>query len=320
MINSEAKISVVIPTYNGAEFICEALESVLEQTLLSDEIIVVDDGSSDNTCDLVNDVARKSTIPIRLTVLNQNSGGPSRPLNVGIGLAKGEVIFLLDQDDRMRPRKIELQLRTLRSQPDCVLAIGGLSIVDREEGDVSPLWPAPQFDELKDHLDSTSMFSVIESKIAFVPLLRRNYAASCSNFCFTKQNWQAIGKFNEKIKTCSDLDFILRATIAGPIAIINEKLFDYRWRTSSLQRLSVLRSSLEATMVRLRAATAKPEWAGEEIHALRYSAFELAVASVRKGEFAGIKAIVETLRKHEGILTIQRTVRNKALASKLGSR
>ena len=320
MNSIEAKISVVIPTYNGSEFICEALESVLEQNSLSDEIIVVDDGSSDNTCDLVNEVARKSTIPIRLTVLNQNSGGPSRPLNVGIGLAKGEVIFLLDQDDRMRPRKIELQLRTLRSQPDCVLAIGGLSIIDREEGDVSPLWSVPQFDGLLNHFDTSSTGSIIESKTAFVPLLRRNYAASCSNFCFTKETWKAIGKFNEKIKTCCDLDFILRATLAGPIAIINEALFDYRCRNSSLLRRNVLRSSLEATMVRLRAATAKPEWAGDEIHALRYSAFELAVASIRNGEFAGIKAIVETLREHEGILTIQRTIRNKALASKLGSR
>ena len=313
-------VSVVLPTYNAADFISSALESIFIQTVLPDEVVVVDDCSTDNTRELVKAISEKSPVTIRLITLNQNSGGPSHPLNVGIEAAAGEMILTLDQDDRMRSQRIEYQLKTLTSYSQCTIAIGRFSIMGYAEDDVSALWTVPQFDGLSSYISADEQVSVIESHIAFPPLLSRNYAASCSNFAFTKTTWLRLGKFNEKIKTCSDLDFILRATIAGPIAIINEKLFDYRWRTSSLQRLSVLRSSLEATMVRLRAATAKPEWAGEEIHALRYSAFELAVASVRKGEFAGIKAIVETLRKHEGILTIQRTIRNKALASKLGSR
>jgi glycosyltransferase involved in cell wall biosynthesis len=305
-------VSVVIPTYNGSTFVVDSLNSVFQQTRRPDEIIVVDDCSTDETASLIGSLAKESPVPVRFMSLAKNSGGPSRPLNVGIEAAMGEVILTLDQDDRMRPRRVELQLRTLKSCPQCSIAIGQLSIMGQDEGDLSLLWSFPQFEGLAHDIDRAAEFSVIESKKAFRALLIRNYAASSSNFGFTKKWWNTIGGFNEKIMICNDLDYMLRATLAAPIAIINEILFDYRWCGSSLQRRDVTHSTLEATMVRLRAASAKPEWAGEELEVLRYSALMLGGVSLRKRDIRGVRAIAEIFARHKGLQTLRQTLNNKA--------
>jgi hypothetical protein len=243
--------------------------------------------------------------------LDKNSGGPSQPLNVGIGAAKGEFILTLDQDDLMRPRRVELQLRTLKSCPQCSIVIGQLSILGLEEDDVTPLWTVPQFEALAPYIDQSAEVSMVESKSAFAPLLSRNYAASSSNFGFTKTRWNTIGRFNEEVVTCNDLDFILRASAAGPIAIINEKLFDYRCSGNGLQRQDVTRSFLEATMVRLRAASLHPDWAGDELEALRYSALKCGAVNLLKRDMKGARAITETMVRHKGWLTLKQTLKNK---------
>lgn len=92
-------VSVVIPTYNGARFIRDALESVFAQTQLPDEIIVVDDGSTDDTVEVVKQMTKESPHPVRLIKMTHNSGGPAAPINTGIAAAIGEFIAVLDQDD-----------------------------------------------------------------------------------------------------------------------------------------------------------------------------------------------------------------------------
>jgi glycosyltransferase involved in cell wall biosynthesis len=306
------QVSVVIPTYNGAQFIASSLESVFAQTEPPAEIIVVDDCSTDETPGIVRTMAGETEIPLRLITLKENSGGPSRPHNTGIAAAQTKFIALLDQDDLMRPGKLAAQRRALLESPHCSLVIGRFSIIGSEDEDeLGQMWPVPQFDGLADAIDEQSAYSVIESETAFKPLLSRNYAGSTSNFCFSTQWFEKIGEFDESITTCADLDFILRATIAGPLAIVNEKVFDYRWSGSSLQRQDLTRSLLEATMVRLRAASEKPEWAGDHLAALRHSALLLANAAVKKGDFRALRALAETFSKHKGMLALRQSLDEK---------
>ncbi len=96
-------ISVVIPAYNSAGFIGSAIESVLSQTLPATEVIVVDDGSSDNTAEVVS----KYPAPVRL--IRQANGGPAAARNHGIREAVGDWIGLLDADDAWLPTKLERQ-------------------------------------------------------------------------------------------------------------------------------------------------------------------------------------------------------------------
>jgi glycosyltransferase involved in cell wall biosynthesis len=96
-------ISVVIPAYNAERFIAEAIQSVLAQTYEVTEIIVVDDGSSDHTCEAAAGFARTR-------IIKQSNGGPGAARNTGVNAASGDWIAFLDSDDLWLPRKTEVQL------------------------------------------------------------------------------------------------------------------------------------------------------------------------------------------------------------------
>jgi len=299
-------VSVVVSTYNGAAFIAEALQSVFRQTHKPDEIIVVDDGSVDETPAVVTAIARGAPIPIKFTRLSSNSGGPSRPLNTGISLARGHIIALLDHDDLMRPRRIEVQLKSISQSPECSMAISRFSIIGNAEGDMKPIWPTPQFSDLKDVLDLDAEFSILDSKAAFLALMNKNFAGSSSNFCFAKESWKRIGGFDDRIRTCVDLDFILKAVFNGPILVINETLFAYRWRSESLNRADTSKTDLELAVVRWRAACARPEWAGERRRALEDDFIHVAKLALRREDLAGVALVLKTFL-HSGGLTTART-------------
>lgn len=105
-------ISLIIPAYNARRTIGETIESVLAQTLVPDEIIVVDDGSSDGTAD--HPVLAHSNI----RVLRQDNAGAAKALNVGVANASGDYVSFLDADDLWLPEKQKLQLDVLTGRPD----------------------------------------------------------------------------------------------------------------------------------------------------------------------------------------------------------
>lgn len=100
---SEPRISVIIPAYNAAGWVARAIESALVQTRPPHEVIVVDDGSSDDTADVA------SAFGPRIQVVRQSNGGPASARNTGIHASTGDWIALLDADDTWLPRKLELQ-------------------------------------------------------------------------------------------------------------------------------------------------------------------------------------------------------------------
>ena len=111
-------ISVVIPAWNAARYIGDAIESVLSQSVAPNEIIVVNDGSTDDTTECV----RKFGTHITLFV--QSNAGAAAGRNRGIAEAHGEAIALLDADDLMAPRRLELQGALLAHDPDCAIVLG----------------------------------------------------------------------------------------------------------------------------------------------------------------------------------------------------
>jgi glycosyltransferase involved in cell wall biosynthesis len=114
------KISVVIPAYNAARFLPRCLESVFAQTLKPDEVIVVDDGSTDNTAALAEELGAR--------VISQPNGGLSAARNTGIRNASSEWIALLDADDLWAPEKLEHQAACIR--PETVLVYTGIRFFD----------------------------------------------------------------------------------------------------------------------------------------------------------------------------------------------
>ena len=108
-------VSVIIPTYNRAEMVKEAIQSVLEQTYTDYEIVVVDDGSTDNTRDVVNALNRRFN---KIRYIYQENKGRSAARNRGIRTALGDYIAFLDSDDRFLPEKLRMQVEVLESNSD----------------------------------------------------------------------------------------------------------------------------------------------------------------------------------------------------------
>lgn len=109
-------VSVIVPTFNGAQWVSEALASVSNQTYQNLEIIVVDDKSTDSTLEHASAKAEKDP-RIKVIASEKNSGRPAIPRNVGIDLARGELIAFLDQDDVWFKHKLERQVRALQENP-----------------------------------------------------------------------------------------------------------------------------------------------------------------------------------------------------------
>ncbi|NJL31725.1 MAG: glycosyltransferase family 2 protein [Phycisphaerales bacterium] len=108
-------ISVIIPAYNRATLIGATLDSVLAQTCPVSQVLVVDDGSTDNTTDVVRDYEKRSQGLIRL--IPQSNAGPSVARNHGLSLCTGDFVAFLDADDLWLPTKIQKQLALLQSDP-----------------------------------------------------------------------------------------------------------------------------------------------------------------------------------------------------------
>ena len=118
MNKNEYTISVVIPAYNAGAYIARAIDSVLAQSRLADEIIVVDDGSTDDTADVVTRYESK------VKYIRQDNAGASVARNTGIEAATGEWIAFLDADDEWLPEKLKLQTEHLMRNGDLVWTTG----------------------------------------------------------------------------------------------------------------------------------------------------------------------------------------------------
>lgn len=120
------KVSVIIPVFNGNRFICDAIVSVLGQIYRDFELIVVDDGSQDQTAQRVKDYGD------RLTDLYQPNSGQARARNLGHTHSSGEYLAFLDADDRWYPKMLEIEVRAMNENPEVGLMYSDVDIIDEE--------------------------------------------------------------------------------------------------------------------------------------------------------------------------------------------
>ncbi len=133
-------VTVIIPVYNGAEFIGETIDSALMQTYRNLEVIVVDDGSTDRTPEILRQYARKDQ---RVRVIMQANGGVSKARNTALAAARGEFIAPLDADDLWLPAKIARQVKRMLAAGEETGAVYSWWVWIDEKGivqDRSPRW------------------------------------------------------------------------------------------------------------------------------------------------------------------------------------
>jgi teichuronic acid biosynthesis glycosyltransferase TuaG len=129
--NDEALVSIIVPAYNAEKHIEQTIRSVKAQSYYQWELLVVDDGSRDNTRKIVRHYA-KGDSRIRLLVLKKNSGAPAVPRNFGVKAARGEWVALLDADDIWHPKKLELQMGALKASGAVFCSTQMLDFVDEK--------------------------------------------------------------------------------------------------------------------------------------------------------------------------------------------
>ncbi len=233
--------SVVIPAYKAAPFIQETLESVFRQTRLPAEIIVVDDCSPDDTCNLVRQLAKHSPVELRLIQLEKNSGGPTLPMNVGVEAARSPLIAMLDHDDRMAERRLEIGHAQFQiASPDTVaqpigpdrigLAFGQHAVIDSHG--VQQPFKAAAYTRFS---NQARIFSAAE---AFRDLIGIGYGyGGAGGMMFLKEAWNSVGGFRTQFTIVWDYDFAVRTTRAGwSVAYTPEILFYHRVHAENLEQ------------------------------------------------------------------------------------
>ena len=197
------EVSAIIPTYNRRELLVRALDSALAQTRRIDEIIVVDDGSSDGTAGMLRERYGE-----RIRYVWQANAGVSAARNHGLRLARGRYLALLDSDDEWLPEKTECQLALFRANPALGMVLCDVECVDLSGATLDIVHRREVIRE-----DGPALHWVIHSP-ALAPasaLLRREV-------------YDDIGGFDESLRTAEDIDFHLRVARRWPIGVVEAPL------------------------------------------------------------------------------------------------
>jgi glycosyltransferase involved in cell wall biosynthesis len=225
-------VSAVIPVHDGADYVGAAIRSVVSQTFPVLECIVVNDGSTDGTSDVL------ASFGDDIVVITQAQSGVSAARNRGAEQARGDLIAFLDHDDEWVPTKLERQLSALAPTDMMVLCALQVVAADGEPLEVKHLGPAER---------------LVQGMLLFdgTPYL------SCSSSCVVRRDaFLAMEGFDRSLSMSADWDFLMRVLLEGGLSYIDEPLVRYRVHDSNMSRHVDL---MERDMIRaFRKAFAHP--------------------------------------------------------------
>lgn len=231
-------VSVIIPCYNQAHYVGDAIASVLAQTWPQREIIVVDDGSHDDPAAVV---ARYPGVRL----LRQGNQGVSAARNRGMRESHGEFLVFLDADDRLTPKALDAHLQHLQAQPDCALAAGHYREIT---ADGSVLSAPKQRCVTNDHYKTL----LGGGDCVWLP----------AAVLYRRLELEAVGGWNEARSGCADWDLYLRIAQRYPVCCHTEIVAEYRQHLPSMSRNSaaMLRDALAVFAAQTNFVRAHPEF------------------------------------------------------------
>ena len=233
----QASVSVVIPTYNGSPYIDQTLQSVFNQTQPPQEIIVVDDASTDDTVERVKRIAQRWPIPLKLIQRATNSGSPAAPMNAGIATARGDLIAVLDQDDVFAPRKIELQRRILCDHPDVGFVAAMCGRLDQPDREAQRTKLRRRAAALTRNMTAAGGYYLCDGNTAFRLFVRHeNFVTGFPGFMFRRALWEAKGGLDERLAVASDYGFLCWMCTAARMAFVADIHYLRREHMSNLSR------------------------------------------------------------------------------------
>ncbi len=198
-------VSVIIPTYNHAGYVSQTIESVLAQTYPNFEIVVVNDGSPDNT----SDVLRPYTNSGKIVYIEQQNAGQAAARNRGLEEASGDFIAFLDDDDLWPPEKLAWQTAILREQPDVIGVGGSIELIDASGDTIERIDLNERVLQIQDLFEGCPFWSPGQT------LLRRT--ALC-----------AVGDFDTTVAGADDYDLYMRLVQVGAFLVCPKLSLRYR--------------------------------------------------------------------------------------------
>jgi glycosyltransferase involved in cell wall biosynthesis len=212
-----SEVSVVIPTYNRGEYIGQAIRSVLGQTYQDFEIVVVDDGSTDNTREIVNSFANP-----KISYIFQKNSGVCTAYNTGVQNSRGRLIAFLDSDDIWLPRKLELEMKALESFPEAGVVYCDVATF----GSSDPAIPKTFFERLQ------------------WPPPRGNVLDKLAECCFPqtstllikKEAFDQLGLFDLNLPNVQDYDMLFRIATKYEFEVVNLPLVKYRIHPTQISK------------------------------------------------------------------------------------
>ena len=206
------KVSVIIPTYNSANYLPAAIESVLSQSFQDFEVIVIDDGSTDNTAMVVRDYEP------RIRYFCQTNSGVSKARNRGIEESKGEYVAFLDSDDTWLTDKLEHQIRALNQNPDYRVCYTAFVCVD-------------------EHLKPINVCRSEFATVALEDLLCfGNVVGSICSVLAHRSLFDYSVRFDSNLSQCADWDMWVQLARQTELLYLDEVLVTYRQHTTNMSR------------------------------------------------------------------------------------
>ena len=234
-------VSVVIPAYNAGRTLAQTLDSVLAQTYPNIEIIVVNDGSTDATVDVLHAYAT------RVRAVHQQNAGLPKARNAGCLSAKGEFIALMDADDLCLPERIAVQVGALRGRPDALLCSADFSAFN-QNGRVADSYASTYYsaiggaarglgslypERLELEIDASLRSSSEPARLdvyagnIYRKLVHGNFVHP-PTVMFRRRVLDAVGLFDEMLRYTCDWEWMVRVARTGPFIHVNRPLLDYR--------------------------------------------------------------------------------------------
>jgi glycosyltransferase involved in cell wall biosynthesis len=208
-----ARVSVVVPLYNHARFIAEALSSVLAQGPLVLEVIVLDDGSTDGGAELAERIAASDA---RVRVERQANAGAHAAINTALSWCKGELLAILNSDDAYLPGRLAALAAALDADAAAGVAASGIEFMDGAGQAI----PNPWYEAARQAYHAAGDLGVA--------LMGGNFLMTTSNLLFRRSALEAVGAF-AALRYTHDLDWLLRALALGQrIAMVDTVLLRYR--------------------------------------------------------------------------------------------
>jgi len=217
------KVSIIIPVFNGENFIENCLNSVANQTYRNFEVLIINDGSTDSSLSTIEKWISENASLVNVQVFSTANSGVSSARNTGIQKSKGGYIAFLDCDDYWENGKLDAQVRILEADHNCVGAITNFFLVKNlRNGELRAF-------RLIKHQNIESL------RFGWFSLLGNGGLISSSLIYRKNLNL----RFSNELSTSADLDFFLNLSFAGKVQIVGEPLVNYRIHGSQMHLSSV---------------------------------------------------------------------------------